>query len=339
LTGKDSQEEAMLACSQISVELWKEGPRAVNLEVMRLLGESQPSVRVGSIDEPSPEPGPDFNMTEQGLSLKRTTTVEGSFDDGTQDQLHRRLRRIAPMLAEQTRRVGNAHPGLEVVTAEYADLIDRPLGDINIVALWAVGTGLLANREAFSRPHDASLMAEALEPEHLALLRQVAEIHGGFILGFAEGRELTERSDRARLSAEAMEAVVAGARSILGEIRRAGSRVESHTREFLAAIDAGLVEPGWKITRAGHVAYVVTRNALIAIGRLLTFANSSLSTIVGGVILSSIDPGLIHTQFWIGFVLEHSKQILAFAEPFPELKIWLSAQIEAADRDRKARLS
>jgi hypothetical protein len=178
-------------------------------------------------------------------------------------------------------------------------------------------------------------MTEPLEPAHFALLQQAAEVHGGFILGFEQARELAERADRARISGEAMERVVSLAREIIELLLRSGRQVDAQTRQFLAAVEEGLIEPGWRITRAGYAAYVVTRNALIAIGRLLNWANSAFATVAGGIVLTQIDPGLVHTQFWIEFALKNSQQILAFAEPFPELKIWLAAQIEAAEKDRE----
>jgi hypothetical protein len=297
--------------------------------------ESFPEIR---LEEPDLEPGPEFDITpQQGLSLKSPHPPQAPFDEGTQRALYERLKKSARLLAQGSRGSNNpAHIGLAAVTTEYADLVTQPFESLDVVSLWAVGAGLLANRDAFARAYDTRTMTEPLEPVHFALLQQVAEIHGGFILGFPEARELTERADQARISGEAMERVVSLARGIIDQLRNS-KEVNFQTRSFLAAIEEGLVEPGWKITRAGFAAYVVTRNALIAIGKLLNWANSAFATVVGGVALSQIDPGLAHTQYWIEFVLNNSQQILAFAEPFPELKIWFNAQIEAAKADKEMR--
>jgi Clp amino terminal domain, pathogenicity island component len=290
--------------------------------------------------EPEPEPGPEFDITNRGLSLRASHPPQTPFDDRTQRNLHERLQKAAPLLARASRGSNTpAHQGLALVASEYADLIAQPLDALDVVSVWAVGAGLLANRDAFARAHDNRTMTEPLEPAHFALLQQVAEVHGGFILGFPEARELADRADQSRISGEAMEKVVSLARGIIDELRNSRDEVDVRTRNFLAAVEEGLVEPGWKITRAGYAAYVVTRNALIAIGRLLNWANSSFSTIVGGIALNHVDPGLVHTQFWIEFVVKNGRDILAFAEPFPELKIWLHAQIEAAKADREMRKS
>jgi hypothetical protein len=290
--------------------------------------------------EPEPEPGPEFDITTRGLSLRASHPPQAPFDDRTQRNLHERLKKSAPLLANASRGSNTpAHKGLALVANEYADLVAQPLEALDVVSLWAVGAGLLANRDAFARAHDNKTMTEPLEPAHFALLQQVAEVHGGFILGFPEARELAERADQSRISGEAMEKVVSLARGIIDELRNARDEVDVRTRNFLAAVEEGLVEPGWKITRAGYAAYVVTRNALIAIGKLLNWANSSFATVVGGMALNHVDPGLVHTQFWIEFVVKNGRDILAFAEPFPELKIWLHAQIEAAKADREMRKS
>lgn len=291
---------------------------------------------LAEVKEPELEPGPEFDFTSEGLSLKSPHPPQGLFDERTQRHLHERLKKVTPLLA-QASRTSNAHRGLAHVTSEYDELIGRPFDELDVVSLWAVGAGLLANRDAYARAHDSRTMTEPLEPAHFALLQHVAEMHGGFILGFPEARELTERADQARISGEAMEKVVSLARGIIDKLRSSPKEVDARTRKFLAAVEEGLVEPGWKITRAGYAAYVVTRNALIAIGRLLSWANSAFATVVGGIVLTQIDPGLAHTQFWIEFVLKNTQEILAFAEPFPELKIWLNAQIDAAKADKEIR--
>jgi hypothetical protein len=315
-------------------EKWEQNVPIINLELKRVGDDGQEASDSVAVKEPDPEPGPEFDVTSEGLSLRKSRGVTGLFDQRMQHALHERLKDIAPALAQASRNTANIHRGLSVICSEYERLIVQPFNEIDVIALWAVGAGLLANRDAFARAHHARTMTEPLEPAHFALLQQASEVHGGFILGFAEARELADRADRARVSGEAMERVVSLAREIIELLLSSGRQVDAHTRQFLAAIGEGLIEPGWRITRAGFAAYVVTRNALIAIGRLLSWANSAFATVVGGLVLTQIDPGLVHTQFWIEFVTKNSQQILAFAEPFPELKIWLAAQIEAAERDK-----
>jgi hypothetical protein len=223
------------------------------------------------------------------------------------------------------------------VVSEYADLITKPLGSLDVTSLWAVGTGLLANREAFARLPQIGGMTEALEPAHLALLQQVAEIHGAFILGFARGRELTDRADHSRLTPEILAAIVPAARDLLERWRSAATMVEEQTRNFFAAIADGAIGPSWQTARLGYSIYIVTRNSLIAVGRLALGANSVFATVGGNILLSHLDPGLVQTQLWLQFMLDQSQTILSFSEPFPELKIWLGSVIDALERDQAFR--
>ena len=240
-----------------------------------------------------------------------------------------------PHLAEATKKVANRHPALNFVVSEYADLVAQPFDKLDVGALWAVGTGLLANREAFARPADPRNVTDPLEPSHLALLQQAAEIHGGLILGFEKGRELTENADTARLSPDVVETISAPAQSILEKLRHDGKRVEDGTKRFIAAIEESLIVHGWQASRLGHAGYVLTRNSLIAIGRVLLRGNSALATVLGSIGLNEVDPGLVQTKLWLEFVIDNGRTIMAFAEPFRELKIWFQSIIDQIDREKR----
>ena len=323
-----------IARATIADEIWKQGPAMVNAEIRRLIEEHRPKP-----DDPAPdvELGPILEVGEHGLELTAPTPLVGGFDQALQSALHQRLKRLCPNLVEATRRVANAHPGLMSVVSEYADLVAKPLETLDVISLWAVGTGLLANREAFARFLQPGGMSEPLEPEHYALLRQASEIHGAFILGFPRGRELTDRADHSRLTPEIIASIMPAARALLDRWRHAKDMVEARTRKFLGAIEEGAIGPSWGAARASYSAYVVTRNALIGIGKLMLQANSAFATVVGGLALSAVDPNLVQTQLWLHFVLQESQTILAFSEPFPELKIWLGSIIDMLERDEAAR--
>ncbi|HEY8006915.1 MAG TPA: hypothetical protein VIE66_09020 [Methylocella sp.] len=330
LDGRIRKEERELAYVRIDDALWKQGPAIVNAEIKRRLDELERAALVPP--EPSPEPGPVLQVTERGLEIISQPS-EGDFDAEVQKVLHDRLRRLLPTLAEATHRVANAHPALDHIVSEYSDLIGRPFDQLDVASLWAVGTGLLAFRAAFANLASGS-MTEPLEPGHLALLQQAAELHGGFILGFPKGRELTDRADHARLSSEIIAQIEPPARQILESLARERDFVETRTRKFFAAVDESLVIHGWKTARTGHAAYVVTRNSVIALGKILIRANSALATVVGGTVLNCADPGLQMTQHIIRFMLENAQTIASFAEPFPELRNWLCFLIDHIDREK-----
>jgi len=307
---------------------------AANAEIKRLIGLHTPTPGPPT---PATEPGPILEVGAKGLVLAAPTPL-GEFDPAVQSALQDRLKRLCPDLLDATRRVGNTHPGLMAVVSEYADLVAQPVASLDITSLWAVGTGLLANREAFTRLPQAGGMTEPLEPDHLALLQQVAAIHGAFILGFARGRELTDRADHSRLTPEILAAILPAARELLERWRHAKTMVEERTRKFFDAIENATIGPSWQTARAGYSVYVVTRNSLIAVGKLLLRANSLLATVVGGAMVAAIDPDLAEqVRLWVAFTLEQSQTILSFSESFPELNLWWASIIDALERDNAFR--
>ena len=312
-------------------------PKEANFEIKRLIDLHAPKPLPPT---PEVEAGPTFQIGANGLSLE-APAPPGDFDPTLQSALQERLKRLCPNLVEATRRVGNTHPGLMAVIAEYAELVSQPLETLDVTSLWAVGTGLLANRDAFARLGQTSGMTEPLEPDHFALLQQVAEIHGAFILGFARGRELTDRADHSRLSADVLAAILPEARYLLDRWRRSKAMVEERTRNFFGAIEEAAIGPSWQAARAGYSVYAVTRNALIVVGKLLMHSHKIASTFVGGTALTAIgttiDPGLVQTRLWIQFFLEQSQTILAFSAPFPELEVWLASMIDELKRDQDFR--
>lgn len=350
LAGRVRDAERELAYVRIEEALWNQGPAIVNAEIKRRIAMSsyEDRLRGGTTDleadlayerienpvppEPSPELGPVLQVTERGLEIISQPS-EDKFDEDLQKALHGRLRRLLPALTDATHRVANAHPALDHIVSEYSDLVSQPFDQLDVSSLWAVGTGLLAFRSAFANQASGT-MTEPLEPGHFALLQQAAEMHGGFILGFPKGRELTERADHVRLSPEIIAQIAPPARRILEELARANDFVEVRTRKFLAAVDESLIFHGWETARIGHAIYVTTRNSLIALGKYLIIANIGCAAILGKPILPSLDSDPHTTQQIIEFLMHNAQDVLSFAEPFPELRNWIGFLIDHLDREK-----
>jgi len=344
LEGRVRNEERELAYVRVEETLWSQGPAVVNAEIIRLadlrLGvlaaTEAPDIAAftGTVGwpEPSSEPGPVLQVTERGLEII-SQPIGTDFDETLQKALHDRLRHLLSTLRETTARVANAHPALDHLVSEYLDLIAQPFDQLDIASLWAVGTGLLAFRVAFAN-QPSGTMTEPLEPHHLALLQQAAEIHGGFILGFPKGRELTERADQTRLSPEIMAQIEPPARRILEELARAQNFVETRTRKFLAVIDESLIVHGWPTARIGHAAYVVTRNSLIAVGKYLLLANLACAAILGKPILPTLNLDAHTSQLIVEFLMNNAQDVLSFAEPFPDLRNWIGFLIDHIDQEK-----
>jgi hypothetical protein len=287
--------------------------------------------------EPETEPGPTFAVSPRGLERSHEPLADGGYDPKDQGSLHDRLRKLAPRLLAAAKKAENEHPELAIVIAEYVDQINRPFNEIDVAEVWAVGTGLLAQNAAFAAPRDPRLMTAPLEPGFAGLLAQAAQIHGGFILGFPKGDELTQRADRARFSGDIIAALSKASIELLDQLSTARKFVEAGTRRFYAAIREGLHVRGWEAGRAGHAAHTTTRNTLIVLGRKALLVNAELGSVAGGILLAGLDPNLVVTQEIIRFLMENAQSIMSFAEPFPELKIWLESVYEIVDADKKDR--
>ncbi|MFZ2493409.1 MAG: hypothetical protein WA208_18160 [Thermoanaerobaculia bacterium] len=313
-------------------DLWKAGPAIVNAEIKRRIEPLQPAEEVPP--EPAPEPGPVLQVSERGLELI-SEPLGGDFEENLQKGLHDRLRCLLPSLTDETRKVANRYPALDHVIAEYADLVERPFDQLNVGSIWMVGTGLLAFRAAFAN-QPSSTMTEPLEPGHMALLQQVAEIHGAFILGFPKGRELTDRADQARLSPEIIAQIAVPTRTILDDLAGWRHIVEEETRKTLSAIDDSLIVHGWETARVGHAAYVITRNSLIALGKYLIITNVGCAAVFGQPIIPAINMDPNVTQQIVAFMIHHAQDVLGFAQPFPELRVWIAAILDHIDQEKKS---
>ena len=194
---------------------------------------------------------------------------------------------------------------------------------------------MLAQAFAFERQDAHRTISEPLEPLHLALLIEASRLHGGFILGFAKGRELTEQSDAARISPDTARLIEPPTFEILSSFSKQRRLLSDRARGLADALEAGLLTASWNTARVGHVSYVMLRNFLIAAGRTVLLANDRSSTLVGGLLLSAAiqTSGLTPeaaVQFF-DFIRANTASILSFVEPFPELRAWVEWMINHFD--------
>jgi hypothetical protein len=215
--------------------------------------------------EPLPEAGPTFQITAGQLDLVRGKETDSDFDRTTQQTLHKRLTRQTDLLLLETAKVGNRYPQLATTIQEYSDLIGQPFDELDVVDLWAVGNALLAQAISFQQQDRTRTITEPLEPAHLALLVEVAGLHGGFILGFPTGLELSNRADDARIGPNIARLVGAPTSNLLAALSVQRKVVSERARKLAEALDAALIASGWDAARVGYTAYATVRNALIAI--------------------------------------------------------------------------
>jgi hypothetical protein len=325
-------------------EVWKQGPKVVNPAIKRLIekaraGEVGISVSVPDLPpEPSDEPGPYFTIENEKLILAVSREEGAPFEAQVQAKLHGRLKTRITDLKARTDRVSNHYPVLAEVVADYTSAINSDLDTLDVVDLWMMGAALMAQADAFGSQNAARTMTEPLEPEHLATLREVARLHGGFILGFPQGLRLTEDSDRARLSAELIEQIRRPTESLLHAFSEARAIMESKTRAKIGAIRDTLAVASWDVARIGHVCYRMARAGILALGRVLLLINDKGGSIGGGLIINALITAsgisIEMASAYIAFVQHNSADILSFAAPFPELRAWIGWIIDHLDREQ-----
>lgn len=105
---------------------------------------------------------------------------------------------------------------------------------------------LLAQSIAFERQDHSKTITEPLEPNLLALLVEVAGLHGGFILGFPRALELSERADNARFGPDIIDLIQEPTASILADLTRQPKLVSERARRFVDVIDGALTTVGWE---------------------------------------------------------------------------------------------
>ncbi|WP_168858331.1 leucine-rich repeat domain-containing protein [Bradyrhizobium brasilense] len=288
--------------------------------------------------EPAIERGPSFQVTRGKYDLIADPEV-GEFDYSAQETLLRRLRKQVALLQQENLKVGNQHPLLVRTIDEYALLISSPLAEIDVLDVWSVGTSVLAQAYAFERQDGHRTISEPLEPVHLALLIEVSRLHGGFILGFPKGLELTERSDAARMAPDTARIIEPSAFEILSSFSKQRRLFSDRARGLADALEAGLLTASWNTARVGHVSYVMLRNFLIAAGKTVLLANDQSSTAVGGILLSAAiqTSGLTPEAAvqLLDFIRANTAAILSFVAPFPELRAWVEWMINHFDEQEK----
>lgn len=109
--GRSIDENAIYVWDNLPSAIWSANPQVTNAEIKRALADP---LRYGRPTEKEPElePGPEFDISEEGLSLKTVKPILDPLDIETQQELYERLRRLAPMLAEASQKDQNLHRGL-----------------------------------------------------------------------------------------------------------------------------------------------------------------------------------------------------------------------------------
>ncbi len=287
--------------------------------------------------QPQLEKGPSFRINDGKFDLNIHISDEDkeSLNDIVQESVRKRLIKQLAKLYDETKKFGNLYPNLLSNVKDYQEVISFEEQDIDVASLWAVGNALMAQAMAFDKQNTLKTTTEPLEPDHAALLIDVARLHGSYILGFPTGKELTERADHARIQPQIIEEIETPTKSVLAHLSQEKEIVSDRARKLAKSLEDALIVAGWNSARVGHSSYVTVRNFLIEAGRILSIFNDKGGGIVGIAALQAVGVNSETLLMASKFIITNSSEIFAFVSPFPELRAWISWIINHIEHEHK----
>jgi hypothetical protein len=227
LAGRPSDPRIDLAKALFSDELWKQGPKAVNIEIRRLMDEA-PSDSI-----PQQGPGPHFMLGPAGtIVLVPPAEIDALGNNVVRiHQLLPIVRRAAEDLFGRLN--PNAFPELARNVADYRAAVAEDETQIAWGVVFGLGVMLENSAEAAQRKINNRLdppLEDAIE----AALNSLLTLHGPLILATAEGRELVEEADRMRLTRQEQARLREDAQAVAGQLKIAKAIIEPPAAKVVA---------------------------------------------------------------------------------------------------------
>ncbi|MGO4834051.1 hypothetical protein AB4144_17470, partial [Rhizobiaceae sp. 2RAB30] len=194
--------------------------------------------------------GPNFEIKGSKLagshSFPKVNEAEG------QSRLHGQLKRAVVAAEPMLAKVENKFPEIVNAYREYAAIVDADTDEIDVVALWSVGGALLSFADSYREQNRDRTLAEPLEPQTAGALQSITRLHGAFVMGFDEGRDLVLKADEFLLNTATVEAVSDPGNALLEVFAGDKRLIESRTLKQNKPVRDYVHEYGWTSTRAGY---------------------------------------------------------------------------------------
>lgn len=292
--------------------------------------------------EPEVKEGPNYQI--RSGKIAGAISPPGDAEMVVQTGLHNRLRTIIRDALPRLVKIENRYPQFVQTIREYESLIEKPINELNVQDIWSVGSALHAYGVAYREQNVSRTLAEPLEPELDGIVQSITRLHGAFIMGFEEGRDLVAKADR----------FLADIR-LVGEIENPGVRlletialnkdiVESRTLDANRPVRDFIHEFGWSTSRTGYSAYVIVRNIILSLVRTTVDKTFGKEPTAGAVISTAYvisaaagDPSAEFIRTAIPLILREASFILAFANHSPEFRSYIEWAIGVIEDDERSR--
>lgn len=231
-------------------------------------------------------------------------------------------------------KVENKFPEMVRAYREYATILDADTDEVDVVALWSVGGALLSFADSYREQNQDRTLAEPLEPQTAGTLQSITRLHGAFVMGFDEGRDLVLKADEFLLKTAAIEAVSEPGNDLLEVFAGDKRLIESRTLKQNRPVRDYVREYGWSSTRVGYSAYIIVRNGVVSLLKLTV----DIAAAAGAVQVTSTlagDPNLDFIRTALPVIHQHGASMLAFFSHSPEFRAYIEWALSTLGEDGK----
>ncbi|BBD37534.1 hypothetical protein Amn_24140 [Aminobacter sp. Y103A] len=288
--------------------------------------------------EPTITEGPNFEL--KGSKLAGSHSFPKANEIERQSRLHEQLKRAVVAAEPMLAKVENKFPEIVGAYREYAAILDENTDEIDVVALWSVGGALLSFADSYREQNRDRTLAEPLEPQTAGALQSITRLHGAFVMGFDEGRDLVLKADEFLLNTATVEAVSDPGNALLEVFAGDKRLIESRTLKQNKPVRDYVHEYGWTTTRVGYSAYIIVRNGVVSLLKLVVGTEINVTTVTGAALAASAvsgDPNAEFIRAALPVIHQNAANMLAFFGHSPEFRAYIEWALGVLGEDDKAR--
>ena len=329
------QKEIYQTIALFEPEFWDEGAAVVNGRIAELVQEVKERRGFNiALETPKELPGTSIEFTgNQFEIIESISPDERVFDQDVQNVLCSKLQDKVAKLLEASATLENQYPELKTVLEDYQQQLSQPLDALNSAEFWTHSVALMAQAKAYLAKNDNKTLTPALEPELVASLEEIAQLNGGFVLGFPKPKSLTENATQALQAplTELQQPVL----EWLDLLHEQNAILGEKLRQLLAVLEQAVRSGAWGLAGLEVAATSTIYNLLLEFGRWVikidkAMPKSGTVVLVGSVLVSNISLDAATIGAIWDLVLGHPSLLAQFIAPFPELNHWMNYVVERA---------